>query len=50
MRPWQVYSGGTWTDVTGASASFSPEALGTAIPNIYVTNGWIYRYCWWQTV
>ncbi|MBL0077934.1 MAG: choice-of-anchor D domain-containing protein [Bacteroidetes bacterium] len=39
MRPWQVYSGGTWTDVTGASASFSPEALGTAIPNIYVTNG-----------
>lgn len=39
VRPWQTWNGSAWVDVTGSSATASPEFVSTVPPNIYVISG-----------
>lgn len=38
IRPWQTYNGSAWVDVTGSSATVSPQHLTTKPENIYITH------------
>ncbi|MBX7181685.1 MAG: choice-of-anchor D domain-containing protein [Bacteroidia bacterium] len=39
IRPWQKMVSGSWQDVTGSSATESPEALSTKPNKIYICSG-----------
>ena len=39
VRPWQRWNGGAWADVTGSSATSSPEFVTPVPENIFITRG-----------